>query len=47
MSNRIAGFAGSFSSPSKTSALVDLAAMRTAARFGASAVTYDTNGLFN
>ena len=41
MSYRLAGFSGSFSSPSKTRALVDLAAMRAAARFGTSAATYD------
>ena len=45
MSYRIAGFAGSFSSPSKTRTLVDLAASRTAARFGAVAVTYDLTDL--
>ena len=45
MSYRIAGFAGSLSTPSKTRALVDLAALRTAARFGASAVTYDLTDL--
>jgi FMN reductase len=38
---RVAGFAGSFSNPSKTRTLVDLVALRTAARFGAAAVTYD------
>lgn len=45
MSFRVAGFAGSLSSPSKTRALVDLAAIRTAARFGATAVTYDLTDL--
>ena len=41
MSYQLAGFAGSFSSPSKTRALVDLSAMRAVARFGKSAVTYN------
>jgi FMN reductase len=45
MSYTIAGFAGSFSTPSKTRALVDLVAGRTAARFGARAVTYDLTDL--
>lgn len=40
MAIRIAGFAGNFGSPSKTRALVDLAAARAAARFGATALTY-------
>lgn len=38
---RIVGFAGSLSRPSKTRALVDLVAVRSAARLGATAVTYD------
>ncbi len=45
MTFRVAGFAGSFSSPSKTRALIDLAAHRAAARFGATAVTYDLTDL--
>lgn len=42
---RIAGFSGSLSRPSKTRALVDLAVSRAAARFGASAATYDLSDL--
>lgn len=45
MSLTIAGFAGSFSNPSKTRALVDLVEGRSAARFGARAITYDLTDL--
>lgn len=45
MSVRVVGFAGSFSTTSKTRALIDLAAARTAERFGATAVTYDLTDL--
>lgn len=38
---RIVGFSGSQGASSRTRALVDLAAARAAARFGASAATYD------
>jgi len=40
-SPRIIGLAGSFSSPSKTRALVDVAALKTAHRFGGTAASYD------
>ncbi len=40
-SPRIVGLAGSFSSPSKTRALVDLAALKTAHSFGGTAASYD------
>ncbi|MBL4926649.1 FMN reductase [Fuscibacter oryzae] len=42
---RIIGFAGSQSSPSKTRSLVDIAATRTAARFGGTTETYDLTDL--
>ncbi|NBO21193.1 MAG: FMN reductase [Rhodobacteraceae bacterium] len=45
MTLRIAGFAGSLSNPSKTRALVDLAATKTAAQYGGAAVTYDLGDL--
>lgn len=45
MSPSIAGFAGSFSTPSKTRTLIDLAAARAAGRFGATAVSYDLTDL--
>ncbi len=45
MTLRIVGFAGSQSRPSKTRALVDLATSRAAARFCATASTYDLTDL--
>lgn len=45
MTLRIAAFAGSLSSPSRTRALVEQAAGRTALRFGGTAVTYDLTDL--
>jgi len=42
---RLAGFAGSLTRWSKTRALVDLVALRAAARFGATAATYDLGDL--
>lgn len=45
MSVRIVGFSGSFSFPSKTRALIDLAASRAAARFGGTAVSHDLTDL--
>jgi FMN reductase len=45
MPQQIVGFSGSFSTPSKTRALIDLAAARAAARFGATAVSYDLTDL--
>lgn len=45
MTIRIAGFAGSISSPSRTRALVEQAANRTALRFGGTAVTHDLTDL--
>lgn len=45
MTLRIAGLAGSFGNPSRTRALVALAAARAAARFGATATTYDLTDL--
>jgi FMN reductase len=41
MPQRIIGFSGSLSSPSRTRALVDLAVSRTARRFGCTAATYE------
>lgn len=41
MTLRIIGLAGSFSTPSKTRALVDLAALKTAQIFGGTAASYD------
>ena len=45
MTLRIAGLAGSLGNPSRTRALVALAAARAAARFGATATTYDLTDL--
>lgn len=45
MTFRIAGFTGSLSSPSKTRALVDFTVRKAAARFGATASTYDLTDL--
>ena len=45
MTKRIMGIAGSFSSPSRTRALVDLAVNRAATRFGATSATYGLNDL--
>ena len=41
MPPRIVGFSGSFSSPSRTRALVDLAVSRSARRFGCAAASYE------
>lgn len=41
MPPRIVGFSGSFSSPSRTRALVDLAVSRAARRFGCAAASYE------
>lgn len=45
MTIRIAAFAGSLSRPSRTAALVETAAARTAARFGGTAETHDLTDL--
>ena len=45
MTIRIAGFAGSLSSPSRTRALVEHAAGRAVARFGGTAATHDLTDL--
>ena len=45
MSFRIAGFSGSFSKPSRTRALVDLALSRAAQRFGATVASHDLSDL--
>ena len=45
MPQRIIGFSGSVSSPSRTRALVDLAVSRAARRFGCSAATYEISDL--
>ena len=45
MSIRIAGFAGSLGSPSRTRALVEGAAARALARFGGTAIIHDLRGL--
>lgn len=45
MTFRIAGIAGSLSAPSKTRALVDLAAQKAAQVYGATASTYDLTDL--
>jgi FMN reductase len=45
MTLRIAGIAGSLSSPSRTRALVDLAVRQTAQRFGGTAQTFDLTDL--
>jgi FMN reductase len=45
MSISVAGFAGTFSRPSKTRALVELVAARSAARLGATAASHDLTDL--
>ena len=45
MTLRIAAFAGSLSNPSRTRALVENAARRAAARFGAEAFVHDLSDL--
>ena len=45
MTTRILALAGSLNRPSKTRALVELAAVRTAERFGAEVVTFDLTDL--
>lgn len=45
MTLRVVGLAGSLSRPSKTRALVELVASRSAARLGATAATYDLTDL--
>lgn len=45
MTIRIAGFAGSLSTPSRTRTLVETIATRSAARFGAEAATWDLTDL--